>query len=169
VVLALGLALAPAARLLAQDSLPPRPAAPVPTAPVSADSADTTRAVPLGARPVSPGGALWRSMLVPGWGQAKLGRKVPAIIFLGVEGLTLGMAFKANAEYQYLRDADIQNSAGKSLEREDWLVLMGVNHLLAGVEAYVSAHLWDFPGDVAVVPAPGGGVYAGLSVPVRVR
>jgi hypothetical protein len=46
---------------------------------------------------------------------------------------------------------------------------MGFNHLLAGIEAYVSAHLWDFPGDVAVTPAPGGGVMAGLSVPVRVR
>ena len=169
VAAALVLAVAPAARLAAQDSLPPKPPVPAVTAPAADSLADTSRAVPLGARPVSPGGALWRSLLVPGWGQAKLGRKVPAIIFLGVEGLTLGMALKANAEYQYLRDADIDNSRGKALEREDWLVLMGFNHLLAGLEAYVSAHLWDFPGDVAVTPVQGGGVAAALSLPVRIR
>ena len=162
-MLGLVLLLASAARLAAQDSLPPRPA------PAVGDSlADTTGAVPLGARPVSPGGALLRSLILPGWGQAKLGRRVPAFIFLAVEGVSLGMALKANAEYQYARDTDPDNATSKSLEREDWLVIMGFNHLLAGVEAYVSAHLWDFPGDVAVAPAPGGGVTAALSFPVRV-
>jgi hypothetical protein len=167
-VLALLLALAPAVRLSAQDSLPPRPP-PAPAAAAGDSLSDTTKATPLGARPVSPGGALLRSIILPGWGQAKLGRKVPAIIFLTVEGVSLGMALKANAEYQYLRDTDPDRATGKSLEREDWLVVMGFNHLLAGVEAYVSAHLWDFPGDVALVPVHGGGVAAALSVPVRVR
>ena len=164
--LALLLAVAPAARLVAQDSLPPRPT-PIPAAADSA--ADTTKAAPLGARPVSPGGALLRSIILPGWGQAKLGRKVPAIIFLAVEGVSLGMALKANAEYQYLRDTDPASATGKSLEREDWLVIMGANHLIAGVEAYVSAHLWDFPGDVAITPVSGGGVAAALSLPVRLK
>jgi hypothetical protein len=165
-MLALLLALAPAARLVAQDSLPPRPApaAPVPDSVV----ADTAGAIPLGVRPVSPTGALLRSIVLPGWGQAKLGRKLPAVLFLAVEGVTLGMALKANSEYQYLRDTDPDNAQGKALEREDWLVLLGFNHLLAGLEAYVSAHLWDFPGDVALKPMQGGGVAAALTLPVRI-
>jgi len=165
-MLACLLALAPSARLHAQDSLPPRPEPVI----VVSDSVvwDTAGAQPLGARPLSPGGALLRSIILPGWGQAKLGRKLPAVIFLAVEGVTLGMALKANSEYQYLRDSNPDAASSKSLEREDWLVLMGFNHLLAGVEAYVSAHLWDFPGDVALTPV-NGGIVAGLSLPVRVR
>jgi hypothetical protein len=159
------MALASAARLHSQDSLPPRP-----EPPVVSDSVvqDTAGALPLGVRPLSPGGALLRSIILPGWGQAKLGRTLPAVIFLAVEGVTLGMALKANSEYQYLLDSNPDAASSKSLEREDWLVLLAFNHLLAGVEAYVSAHLWDFPGDVALTPV-NGGVVAGLSLPVRVR
>ena len=164
-LLALLLAPAPAVRLAAQDSLPPRPAPGI-QAPDST-LADTAGAIPLGARPVSPSGALLRSLVLPGWGQAKLGRRVPAILFLAVEGVTLGMALKANSEYQYQRDTDPDHAQGKALEREDWLVLLGFNHLLAGLEAYVSAHLWDFPGDVALKPIEGGGVAAALTLPVR--
>ena len=47
--------------------------------------------------------------------------------------------------------------------------LLGVNHLLSAMEAYVSAHLWDFPGDLNIQAAPGGGVAGGVSIPVRVR
>ena len=56
----------------------------------------------------------------------------------------------------------------KSRKREDWLVLMGVNHVLSGLEAYVSAHLWDFPGDLQIQALPGG-VRAAASIPLRLR
>jgi hypothetical protein len=168
----LALALLPAPLVLAaQDSLPPRPpvdtAARVDTAAVPLAAAPDTAAVPLGVRPVSPMGAFFRSLLLPGWGQAKLGRKTTAVLFIAAEAVTLGMAIKANHEYQYLVDIGSPSAAGKSLEREDWLVLMGFNHLLSGVEAFVSAHLWDFPGDVALRPVHGG-VGAGVTLPVRV-
>ena len=42
------------------------------------------------------------------------------------------------------------------------------NHLFAGLEAYVGAHLADFPGDLNIRAVPGG-VGASLSVPVRLR
>ncbi len=35
---------------------------------------------------------------------------------------------------------------------DDWLVILGFNHLMSGLEAYVSAHLWDFPPDSSCVP-----------------
>ena len=55
----------------------------------------------------------------------------------------------------------------KKQQQEDWLVLLGLNHLLAAMEAYVSAHLWDFPGDLTIQSAPNGGVAGSVSVPVR--
>ena len=118
--------------------------------------------------PVGPGGALWRSLLVPGWGQAKLGRGIAAGIFIAVEGVSLGMVLKTNSELQYTNAADTAAVSNKTDEREDWLVIMAVNHLIAGLEAYVSAHLWDFPGDLALKPMRGGGVAASVTFPVRV-
>ena len=119
-------------------------------------------------RPVGPGGALWRSLLVPGWGQAKLGRGIAAGIFIAVEGVSLGMVLKTNSELNYTKATDTTAVANKTQEREDWLVIMAVNHLIAGLEAYVSAHLWDFPGDLALKPVRGGGVAASVNFPVRV-
>ena len=117
--------------------------------------------------PVGPTGALWRSLLVPGWGQAKLGRGVAAGIFIAVEGVSLGMVLKTNSELQYTRATDTTAVHDKSQEREDWIVILALNHLLAGLEAYVSAHLWDFPGDLALKPTHGG-IAASVSFPVRV-
>ena len=130
-MLACLLALAPAARLHAQDSLPPRPEPVI----VVSDSVvrDTAGAEPLGVRPVSPGGALLRSIILPGWGQAKLGRKLPAVFFLAVEGVSLGMVLKTNCELPVPACASDPGAAStKTREREDWLVIMAVNHLISG-------------------------------------
>ena len=47
-------------------------------------------------------------------------------------------------------------------------MLLVFNHLFAGLEAYVSAHLADFPGDLRFQAVPGG-VGGTVSVPFRVR
>lgn len=39
---------------------------------------------------------------------------------------------------------------------EDWVALLIANHLLAGAEAYVAAHLWDLPARVGARPVAGG-------------
>jgi hypothetical protein len=117
---------------------------------------------------VSPGGALLRSLLIPGWGQARLGRGLAAGFFLTVEGAALGMALKANSELAYLKEVDPDGARQKAQEREDWLVIVGVNHLIAGIEAYVSAYLWDFPGDLQMRPTPYG-TAATVTVPFRLR
>ena len=43
-------------------------------------------------RHISPMGAFWRSFVLPGWGQAKLNRRLTGGIFLAWEGVTLGMS-----------------------------------------------------------------------------
>jgi hypothetical protein len=136
------------AAMAAQDSTPP--AAPV---------VDTARH-----RPVSPMGAFFRSLLVPGWGQAKLDRKLTGGIFVAWEGVTLGMTLKTSHELHYLRRTGSGRVETKEQEREDWIVLMAFNHLLSGLEAYVSAHLWDFPEDLKLRAVPGG-VGGQLSLP----
>ncbi|MFN8651006.1 MAG: hypothetical protein U0133_03780 [Gemmatimonadales bacterium] len=175
VALALGgwLGAAPA-RLVAQDSTaaprdsarvtPPTPLPAPGQAPVpGADSAGG------GKPPVTPMGALWRSILIPGWGQARLNRKLTGALFIAWEGVTLGMSLKTSQELRYLERTNSAGKSAKRKERQDWLVLMGFNHLFAAVEGYVSAHLWDFPPDldIGVGPLPGGGVGARVSMPVR--
>ena len=134
-------------------------------------AADTTRATADSARPRSkPAAALWRSLVIPGWGQVRLGRKLTAGVFVLAEGVTLGMALKANSELRYLRrtGADTATVNAKSRTREDWLVLVAVNHLLAGLEAFVSANLSDFPAELRLRREPRG-VGASMSIPVRIR
>jgi hypothetical protein len=115
-------------------------------------------------RPISPMGALWRSFLIPGWGQAKLDRKLTGGIFIAWEGVTLGMTLKTSHELNYLRRTGSGRVSSKEQEREDWIVLLAFNHLISGLEAYVSAHLWDFPEDLKLRAVPGG-VGGELSLP----
>ncbi len=164
-LLLLGLA---SARAVAQDSttkIPPPPPEPVElgnpvVAPPSAS--DSAR------RYIKPMAAFWRSLILPGWGQARTGRKLAAGVFIAWEGVTLSMALKANQELQYLERTDDGRVDAKRQERQDWLVLLAVNHLFSAMEAYVSAHLWDFPGDLHVQALPRG-VGATLTLPVQIR
>jgi hypothetical protein len=152
--------------LQAQDSIP-----------APADSAQLRDSVPPAARPdtiypkapVSPMGALLRSILVPGWGQAKLHRKLTGALFVTWEGVTLGMAIKTSHELQYLRRTGSGSIKAKEQEKQDWLVLLAFNHLFSGIEAYVSSHLWDFPDDleISAAPLPQGGFGASIRVPIR--
>jgi hypothetical protein len=152
------------------------------TAPVRAAAQDSTAAARdsavVASRPAtaadslalrtSPMAAFWRSFLLPGWGQARVGRKLTAGIFIAWEGTTLAMSLKTRHELAYLRRTGSARAEDKHREHEDWLVLLGFNHLFAGLEAYVSGHLTDFPPDLQVQAVPGG-VGASLSIPFRVR
>jgi len=149
--LALCLVARPPDRLTAQvppESLPPTPAV-----------RDTSHVV-------GPAGALWRSLLLPGWGQAATGRKVTGALFTIWEGTTMYMALKARQEANYFRAdrADSTTYHAKRQEVQDWLVLWGFNHLFAGAEAFVAAHLRDFPADLKIQLVPGG---VGVRLPLR--
>jgi hypothetical protein len=148
--------------LAAQDSTAASPPAPR-AAPGAATSAGDSLALR-----TSPMNAFWRSFLVPGWGQAKLGRKLTAGIFIAWEGATLGMSVKTRRELGYLRRTNSARAEDKRREHEDWLVLLAFNHVFAGLEAYVSGHLTDFPGDLKFQAVPGG-VGGSVSIPIRIR
>jgi len=138
------LSVCPTVRLTAQDTTAVRL------------SADTTH------RGVRPMGAFWRSFLIPGWGQAVTGRHGTGAAFVAWEGVTAMMTLKAQQELNYFESIHSSNVELKRQEVQDWLVLWVFNHLLSGAEAYVSAHLRDFPPDLKVQAYPNG---IGVTIP----
>ena len=111
-------------------------------------------------RPIS---AMWRSMVLPGWGQSATGRHTVGAILLTWEGVTAMMTLKAQQEADYMKQTGSSNLKAKRQEVQDWLVLWVFNHLFAGADAFVSAHLQDFPKDLQLRAVPGG---VGLSLPL---
>jgi hypothetical protein len=150
-VLALLLAVQPPNRLTAQspDSISAR----APSHPAAPDTA----------KRIKPVGALWRSLLIPGWGQARTGRHVTGAAFVIWEGVAVMMTVRAVQEKHYLQESGSVNLAAKRQQIQDWGVLWGFNHLFAGAEAYVSAHLLDFPKELKLRAVPRG---IGVSVPL---
>jgi hypothetical protein len=133
------------------------------------DSAPANPQLPSPGSRLKPLPAFFHSLLIPGWAQSKLDRKLTAALFVTWEGLTLGMALKADGEVKYLRRTYPDSSArliDKAKERQDWLILLAFNHLFAGLEAFVSSQLQDFPADVKLRAAPRG-IGAQAVVPFR--
>ncbi len=116
--------------------------------------------------PISPLGAFGRSLLLPGWGQAVLGRRGTGAFFIFWEGIALTMTVKSVRQLHYQEDIGLHPDSldNKRAEFEDWLVLLVFNHLVAGAEAFVSAHLWDFPADLAARSLPGGSIGIGVNL-----
>jgi hypothetical protein len=125
---------------------------------------DTVKVPPFRIQPpVSPMGAFGRSFLVPGWGQAALGRRGTGAFFVFWEGVTLAMTVKSMHQLTYLEDiGDSARIESKKQEIQDWAVLVVFNHLVAGAEAFVSAYLWDFPVELEARALPSGSVGLGF-------
>lgn len=146
--------------------------APATAAPVRPDS--------LTARPpVSPGHAFLQSVLVPGWGQATLHRSTAGTIFTVVEAMSVAMLIQSKKELAEARrfgtdsivdhyDPPAQPGGAptpvyapnqftarikpRKQAVEDWTFLLIFNHLIAGADAFVAAHLWDVPIQVSARP-----------------
>ncbi len=134
------------------------------------DPADTIPVPPFRFKPpVSPLAALGQSMLLPGWGQAVLGQRGPGTFFVFWEGLSLTMTVKSLRQLSYQKKIGVDPDSldNKRAEFQDWLVVLIFNHLVAGAEAFVSAHLWDFPADLAATSLPGGAIGVGVSLRLR--
>jgi hypothetical protein len=156
--LALAVLAVPLERGLAQEPPPPPP--------VRAAPADTNQLKITGVRPMS---AFFRSLLVPGWGQARLDRKLTAGLFVMFEGISVGMTMKTLRELHYLERtaADTALLRSKRTQRQDWLFLWGFNHLFSGLEAFVASELHSFPTDVHLRAIPQG-VAVEARVPFRI-
>ena len=127
-----------------------------------AERGDSVRPVP----PISPAGAFVRSLILPGWGQARLGRNVTGGLFLLFEGMAGAMVWKSQWQLEWARTRDRFVDSHRQ-EREDWIVLLAFNHLMAATEAYVSALLYDYPAALQARRLPDGSTGVGVTIPLR--
>jgi hypothetical protein len=138
--------------------------------------------------PISPRRAFLLSFLAPGYSQSVLGRYKAASAFMFVEGLTLTMIRESSADLREARrfandttvlsyrdttpvtkrpgrfgDPEVKS---RRAHVEDWLALLVANHLFAGADAFVAAHLWDVQPRLALQTTPNG-TLVGLSLRVQ--
>jgi len=170
----------------------------------AADSAD-----PDAARLITPRGALIRSLIVPGWGQAYTGSYLRGGIYFAAQMGSWYMLLKTMARLGEARsierqrvanvrrelliqaqqdtalqrryadpaqlDADIAKDervahsrkliGSRTEQREDWIAQTIFWTFASAIDAFVGAHLADFPAGIAAEPREGGGVELRLSVP----
>ena len=134
--------------------------------------------------PLSPRRAFLYSLAIPGLAQSRLGRPVAGAIFVFTESIAIGMLRESSAELRQARRfrtdslVNIGNDpiSGAPLTQrssyteeliavrrghvEDWIAFLIANHLFAGADAYVAAHLWDLPAQIQVSQTPTGSVIA---------
>jgi hypothetical protein len=119
--------------------------------------------------PASPMGAFFRSLVLPGWGQAAVDQPLRGAFYFTMEAGSLFMLFKSKskldaAERAFPADSVLLESRQQQVE--NWAVLAAFWALFAGIDAWVSAQLWDFQGEVVPPPDGSTGVAFRYSVPV---
>lgn len=137
----------------------PAPAVMAPEA--TAEAADSTRTGP------APMGAFFRSLVLPGWGQLAADRPGRAVFYVTVQSATVFMIFRTQGRINRADDnGDEELAASRREQREDWIALAVFWSLASAVDAWVSAHMWGFAGEV--MPPPDGlpGVAVRYQVPV---
>jgi hypothetical protein len=153
----------PAAPAAAAQVAPPGREA---TTPVAA-TADTA-----GAPPLSPWGAFWRSLLVPGWGQAELDAEVRGAVYFVAEATSAWMWVRTQRRLDAARRRAASPAdplvRARTQQREDWIVLTVFWAFFNAADAWVTAHLHGF--ETKPIPVPGEPVawFVGVSWPTGV-
>jgi hypothetical protein len=117
--------------------------------------------------PVTPMGAFVRSLVVPGWGQAAVDQPGRGAFYFFAQTFFLSMAIRSQAQLDAANRAvpmDQELIDSKKGQRETWVVLAVFTALFSGVDAWVSAHLWDFEGEIT--PPDDGSPGVQIQVPV---
>lgn len=129
--------------------------------------------------PISPRRAFLYSAILPGSGQAILGRQKAAAVMLLIEGIAIAMIRQSAASVGEARrmsgDSVVTsyvNSAGDSVptanprrfdspyvhtrqsQVEDWAAFLIANHLFSGADAFVAANLWELPAQLQIRVTP---------------
>ena len=108
----------------------------------SAAKVDTSTREPSTAKVrLNPRGALWRSALVPGWGQLRNGRHLKAVLF---SAAAAGFAGAGISETRNLNRAEASERQAAAGRRNTRLLLLIATATFSALDAYVDAHLADF-------------------------
>ena len=148
--------------------------------PDSAHALPTTATIPRDSLvpPITPRRAFLYSFLLPGYAQSILGRHKAAGGFILMEAISLAMIRESAADVREARRFEndslvIAYGAGgkpvlepgrfgsaevktRRAHVEDWTALLVANHLCAGADAFVAAHLWDVPARLGLRRSPNG-------------
>jgi hypothetical protein len=153
----------------------------------SAQRVDSARARPATAAaqpPLSPRRAFLTSLVLPGAAQSVLGRPNAAALFILTEAIALLMVRETAIELRQARRLQDDSVAmyfvnptsgqpdtvyraarypsalirARRAHFEDWIAALVANHIIAGADAFVAAHLWDVPIRVGFEAAPGRAV-----------
>jgi hypothetical protein len=179
---ALGGALAPGRAALAQQVDSARVGVgrtPPDTAHKPRAATDSARK-PLPKPPLSPRRAFLYSLVLPGYSQAVLNRPTAGALFVLTESIAIAMLRESTAELREARRFQTDSlitigfdpSTGAPIPAvsgytqhlvdvrrshvEDWIAFIIANHLFAGADGYVAAHLWDLPTQISVERSPAG-------------
>lgn len=117
--------------------------------------------------PVSPLGAFARSVVLPGWGQAAVGRPGRGAFYFGMEAVSMFMVFKTHAKLEAARaGGDTALVSARTQQREDWIALAVFWALFSGADAWVSTQFWDYEGAVTPPEEGTAGAAVRVSVPL---
>lgn len=149
---------------------------------LSTNEIDTTNQASIFKMQKSPVGAIWRSLVIPGWGQIYVENYWKAPLFFGGAATTIYFVITNHNEYAKFRDQadlieDKESTEYKLLKskREFYrnnrdlsgLFFLGV-YVITAVDAYVGAHLFDFEVDenisLNLAPNYNMGMSLGLSI-----
>jgi len=144
--------------------------------------------------PLTPARAMVYSMILPGYGQAVLGRHKAATFFLLAEAISIAMVRESSADVREARrtandtivvsyvdangnallttDSSQFNSAyvrTRHAHVEDWTALLIANHLIAGADAFVAANLWDVPVRVGLRKLSSGATALAFTIGARAK
>jgi hypothetical protein len=135
---------------------------------------------PLPQPPLSPRRAFLYSLAIPGYSQAVLGRPTAGALFVLTEAIAIAMLRESQADLNEARrfQSDSLVTIGfdpasgapipavnaytqhlvdvRRSHVEDWIAFIIANHLFAGADGYVAAHLWDLPTQISVESRPAG-------------
>ena len=112
------------------------------TAATAAATADTVNREHATAKTrLSPKEALWRSALIPGWGQLRNGRYFKAVLFSAAAAGFAGAGISETRNLDRTEVAERQDAAGR---RNTRLLLFIATATFSALDAYVDAHLADF-------------------------
>jgi hypothetical protein len=177
---------------------------------VTGDTLVASDSVAPAVRGVSPRGAMIRSWLVPGWGQASVGSYRRGGFWFALQGTSWYMLLKTLGRLNTARGIEsrlvgiatdslnaliamdsllaeelsdplafedavgehtgVQDIRGlvdaREQQRQDWITYTIFFTLISGVDAYVNAHLRDFPVDIVTPPSTDGSIRLMFRVPV---
>ena len=147
--------------------------------PDSAGRADTGVVSPDRKPPLSPRRAFLYSLAIPGYSQSVLGRHRAGALQVAFEAAAIVMVRMSAADLREARRnlsdsvvvSFVDASGNPSITRvrsqwtselvrarrahvEDWIAVWAANHLFSALDAFVAAHLWDLPAEVAVTATP---------------